>query len=139
MVPPSLKKWYSNIKKECTYCNESDTLEHYFFNCKKVKCFWSSFFKWWFCITDTQFGIHALDIVLGIQNQNNDNIMNLLNYCILQAKVFIYECKYNDNECFFYDYQKMLKNSLDSECLSYSEKGLPNQFKEIFSKVYSNL
>ena len=134
-----LNKWYSDIKKECTYCSESDTLEHYFFNCSKLKCFWSSFFKWWFSITETQFGLHALDIVLGIQNQNNDTLINLLNYCILQAKVYIYDCKYNDKECFFYEFQTLLKNTLDSEHISYAEKGLVEQFKDTFGKVYTNL
>merc|ERR1712105_209459 len=74
-----------------------------------------------YTISHTKINIHCLDIILGIQNENRDVMLDCLNYCIMYAKVFISECKYNEKECDFYEYQKILKNVLDGEIVSYKE------------------
>ena len=135
----TLNKWYAESEKNCLSCGEIDTLEHYFYKCDALKYFWSSFFKWWFHITKTQFEIHSLDIVLGIQNLTDCNLLNSLNYCILLAKVYIYDCKYNKRECVFYDYQKRLKSEIDSEFLLLTEKGMLDKFNALFKLIYENL
>ena len=46
-------------------------------------------------------------------------MLDNLNYCLLQAKMFIYDRKYDNKSCDFYDYQKKLKDILDCEKFSY--------------------
>ena len=66
-------------------------------------------------------------------------MLDCLNYCIMYAKVFISECKYNEKECDFYEYQKILKNVLDGEIVSYRERGQTDMFNTTLGLVYNNL
>ena len=45
-----------------------------------------------------------MDILLGIPNYDNSNVMNL-NLDVLLEKYFIYDCKKNDRLVDFYNFQ----------------------------------
>ena len=80
---------------ECEFCNDADTLSYYFAECDSVVQFWK-FLKRWF-IRTFQFVINftSLDIQLGIPNYDNSNDVMILNFVILFAKYYIYNCKKN--------------------------------------------
>ena len=54
----------------------------------------------------------ALDIVFGLMNENNDNVIHILNYCILFAKKFINTCRKNIQACTFQIFLCKLKQKL---------------------------
>ena len=135
----TLNKWYPNKSKNCMKCNEIDSLEHYFYLCPELQYFWSSFFKWWYNINQLKVNVHSLEIVLGIQNQNRDPNLDCLNYCIIYAKEYISEYKYNDKDCIFYEFQRKMKNILDSEFVSYQIRGLSDKFHNLLGTLYQNM
>ena len=77
----------------CINCNQVDTLCHYFAEGSLICDFWK-YLKTWvlrtfeFCISFT-----ALDILLGIPNYGKNNDIDILNFVILFAKPYIYDCK----------------------------------------------
>ena len=53
-----------------------------------------------------------LDILFGIPNYDNSNVIMKLNFVILFAKYFIYDCKKNDKPVDFYHFQVKLKTRM---------------------------
>ncbi len=66
-------EWLFNIKIKnsniCSFCNENDTLPHFFVKCRKVNNIWKYWFNWWKILTNQ-------DVI----NQYND-----LEGCILMG------------------------------------------------------
>ena len=55
------------------------------------------------------------DIIFGITNDNNDNLIDVFNYSILFAKQFIYNCKISRSHICFVIYQNKLIARLEVE------------------------
>ena len=53
-----------------------------------------------------------LDILLGISNYDNSNVIMNLNFVILFAKYFICDCKKNDKPVDSYNFQVKLKTRM---------------------------
>ncbi len=75
-----------------------DDLIHIFIYCENTKQFWTSFYKWWNNISE--FNIGRNDIfeectLFGYPGE--EDIIQILNYCVLLAKYFIYTNKLNGN------------------------------------------
>jgi len=89
----NLHIWRIEDEDKCTQCNEVDTLSHYFAECKMLESFWK-ILKTWF-LRNFQFIINftPLDILLGIPNYTKNCEIDILNFVILFAKNFIYNCK----------------------------------------------
>ena len=94
----NLNIWYSTNEYSCSFCNENESLEHYFYSCPYVKRFWKSFMNWWKTIYDCYIQLNVLDILFGIVNENNDNMIGCLNFCILLAKRYIKSVHENGNK-----------------------------------------
>ncbi len=135
----TLNKWYTEHSSKCSKCCKSDTLEHYFVDCEKLKYFWSSFVKWWLNISKINLKLSTLDIVFGIPNENSDVIIDLANYCILLAKSFIYNMKKNLQECNFCEFLIHLKTILEYEKFSYLECDKQHIFNASLAKIYNEL
>ena len=54
-------------------------------------------------------------------------------------KKYISDCKCNDKDCIFYDFQIYLKNVLDSELVSYKMRGNTDKFYNILGLFTLNL
>ncbi|MCP3900455.1 MAG: hypothetical protein GY707_12155 [Desulfobacteraceae bacterium] len=132
-----VSKWYPNESHSCNWCNETDTLEHHFYKCIRLKYFWSSFFKWWKTVTGICLNLQGLEVTIGIENQNKCKYIDTLNFCILFAKLLIY--KENNNNICFYDYQVKLKNRLECELMICTENDNLVKFYEHFSQIYDSL
>ncbi len=135
----TLNKWHPEMDKHCMYCKQVDTIEHYFYDCPTLTYFWSSFFKWWYNVCNVRIELHCLDVVLGIQNHSKDAMLDNLNYCLLLAKMFIYDKKYEKKVCDFYEYQKRVKDILECEKFSYSESRRYEIFEKTLFTIYENL
>ncbi len=90
---------------------------HFLLLCPNIKAFWKSWAKWWFSVTKTD--IRNVDhlqesILFGFVGSNG--ITDVLNYCILYAKYYIYiQRLFNQNKLYVYAYLTFLKNTLTIE------------------------
>ena len=107
-----LHLWNIVEDSKCTYCNIVDTLSHYFAECQVVKGFWESVKRWFLRVFQFVINFTPLDILLGIPNYDNSNVIMNLNFVILFAKYFIYDCKKNDKPVDFYNFQVKLKTRM---------------------------
>ena len=90
--------------------------------------FWNSFNQWFQNKIEININLHTLDILFGIINLSEDDILNTLNFCILFAKSFIYDCYKTDKECVFALFKHKLKSRLDTECVIMKLRGNENMF-----------
>lgn len=100
----------------CIRCNDNltDTIEHYFYTCSTLKGLWQSIFDLIFNIFHVRIKLSLYDIIFGIKNLAGDCILNVINFIILVAKSFIYNCERNDNNIDFILYCKDLKFKVDT-------------------------
>ena len=107
--------WYTDIDANCVLCNIEDTIEHYFFYCHIVSDFWKMFRLWWKnnTLSDIRFG--AIDIVFGIMNENNNDLICVLNFCILFSKYYIHSCKLQNKPCVFNNFVLKLRKRIETE------------------------
>ena len=124
---------------KCSFCDEIDTLRHFFLFCPKVVNFWNSFFKWWNNLGD----IVLLDIpdecILFGYQWENDDLFKVLNFCILNAKHYIHKQKlFNNNNFDLYDFLIILKFKLQLEKSVCENKGIDKQFEK-FLFIYEQL
>ena len=119
-------RWLYNIKildsDICIICNnnEPETIQHFFLLCNKVNHFWVSFNNWWVRLTGKILIKMAEPnnlqqcLLLGFPDQSE--ITEVLNYCVIHAKYFIYNRKINKcNDIFIMDYLIYLKLKLKQE------------------------
>ena len=103
---------------KCKFCNEDDTIRHFFLFCPKIDAFWFSFISWWNGLGGLHIptGSECLQECILFGFQEKDVIFDTLNYCIIIAKYHIY-CKrlHNDNNVDFYQYLIELKYRLKIE------------------------
>ena len=108
-------QWLHKLKikntPKCRFCNKDETLEHYFFACQITKQFWRAFFTWW--NTLPVLNLHTLeerDVILGIPL--SQETAGSLNYCILIAKLSIYQNKSVNLQPDIYKFHCELKDKL---------------------------
>ena len=95
------------------WCDCEERLEHYFFHCNFVKQFWTLLSHWRKWVSDNySFRFGALDIVFGMTNETNDDLISALDYCIIVAKKYINSCRLESNDCDFDRFLHKLKQRL---------------------------
>ena len=92
----------------CPLCDCEETLEHYFFDCNFAKQFWILFLQWWKRVSDCSFQFGALNIIFGMMNETNDELISVLNYCIIVAKKYINSCRLESKDCNFDKFDSMI-------------------------------
>ena len=128
-------KWSEEVQDMCYHCNSKDLLEHYFFECKKLNLFWNGLTKWWLNNLGCTFKLTAENVIFGLDNENKDKMIDIVNYCILIAKSFIAKCKKNDYEITLYEYMRLLKNNLEVEllhCKLYNKESNYNKLQLLY-------
>ena len=97
-----VKKMKIRQSDMCHYCNELDTLQHFFFDCSSVKILWSEIESRLECITNKHIRLSAKNVILGLDT--NDNIkkstLHSLNIIILIGKATISKVKYGNHKNF---------------------------------------
>ncbi len=142
--------WLNNIKVKnssiCSYCDCEDTIQHFLIFCRKAKLFWTSWIKWWKCITGINFNMLTDSIVddetaecFLFGHPGDNDIVYVTNYCILVAKYHVYIQKLlNDNHIEFYNYLVLLKQKLYIEKICCQNNDKENDFEK-FSFIYDSL
>ena len=108
----NLKLWNIRDNNRCSYCDEIDSLSHYFAKCHTVRLFWKSLKSWFLRIFQFIIKFTPLDILLGIPNHGKHIDITNLNFVILFAKNHIYNCKKNSMPVDFYSFQVKLKSRM---------------------------
>ena len=124
---------------ECVHCHKIDDLEHYFYSCKRVVPLWNNLSQLFSNIFETRIVLHSPDIIFGIPNVNNDDLLHSLNFCILFGKYTIYVSKIQDQMLDYNIYIKLLKDRLKSE--QYILESLEKQdlFNRLWKKILDNI
>ena len=126
---------------QCKYCsdNEDDTIEHYFFQCTDVLIFWNSFCRWWKDIHDFSFALKEQDIIFGVENENCVKCIDVLNFCILLGKYYIYNTKRNQGKISILEYKHVMKNKIEILKVLYDTSGKSQYFHEHWARLYNNI
>ena len=123
------------------FCNDDDDIIHFMLYCLKVKEFWNSFFLWWNRMSDFRIAYNYEDIeesiLFGFQPKGNT--FEVLNFCILQAKYYIYiQRMFKDNKVDLYDFLSILKYKLRIEKHTLTESEKCNDFIK-YEYIYNSL
>ena len=108
--------WLHKIKitdsAKCRFCNNAETIEHYFYGCMVTKQFWKAFLGWWNTVRMDKIPLlQEYDIVLGyIKNDLEGQPYKILNCCILVGKEMIYHQKSNNQQPDLYKFHCYLKD-----------------------------
>ena len=111
-------KWLFKCKKtetENCRCGKLDDIEHFFIECDQVKCLWHQMFRWWKDIVDTTFNFSNKEIIFGVDNVFNLEVIMYTNYLILIVKYYIYISKIKEEELCFLKAISLLKAELTNE------------------------
>ena len=135
----TLSIWYENQAPECSSCNEVDFLEHFFFHCPEILDYWQSFEEWFFISFNARIPLNQIDILFGLENPNDDHIINTLNYCILYSKWFIHILKSKGFPIEFDSFLYILKKKIDTLKLKYELEGKQEFFCKKWNMLYNVL
>ena len=79
---------------QCTFCkNETESLEHLFYNCEMTRSFWVTLRSWLVEYNINLKPSSVFNVLFGIFNAGEDFV--IVNHLILEAKFYIYRCKLN--------------------------------------------
>lgn len=137
----NLYKWKIIETSVCNYCKEEDTIMHYFIYCNKSRNLWFALFNWWNAIMDTKIDIHRSDleenILFGFHAINN--IFIILNFIILNAKLYIYRNHLDgNNRIVFVEFLQMLKQKILIE-INYYRKSDDLEKIKLYEEIVINL
>lgn len=142
-ITPTNKWLYDKHLRDdplCKFCTLTDNIPHFFIWCENASKFWRSFFRWW--IRTTEINISDDDIfdeciLFGYPGE--DNMITVLNYCVILAKYYIYIKKLKDtNNLDLYEFLVMLKGKLLLEKTICIENDRVLDFEK-WKIVYDNL
>ena len=105
----------------CTFCQSSqETLEHFFYQCPYSTEFWSRFENFWLTITKEQIKLDYKNIILGILDEKS----SLLNYFIILGKLYLWNCRKNNQNPLFLPFEDIVKRKYETEKLIASQNNL---------------
>ena len=116
-----------------------DDLQYFFLFCDNVNDFWDSWHNWWIGVTGldlTSCDDTAACILFGYPGE--DEIISVLNYCVLIAKYYIYSKKIiEQNNLDLYHYLIILKQRLQFEQYICSKESKDKflKFEQILSRI----
>jgi hypothetical protein len=93
--------WLHKIKIRdspiCSFCDEIDTIVHYFFACKETKLYWKAILNWWNHLDNMYITLfEEKSIIIGIPWVCS--MGKILNSCLLIAKTTIYKSKNHNTQ-----------------------------------------
>jgi hypothetical protein len=115
-----LYEWKITNSRNCIFCNNNDSIQHFFIDCENIKMFWKGLFSWWNALE-----IYKLDLYRPELRENilfgfnvTEEVYNVLNLIILIAKSYIYRNRlHNDNKIYLCVFLKELRFKLLIESL----------------------
>ncbi len=99
---------------------------------ENTKQFWTSFYKWWKNIFEFNIGRNDIFEECTLYGYpGEEDIIQILNYCVLLAKYFIYTNKLNDNNTLdLYSYLVLLKRKIYFEKTICTQQNKPQLFEK---------
>jgi hypothetical protein len=88
--------WLKKIKvkenAKCRFCDQDETVEHFFYQCIDTKKYWKSILNWWNHL-DLMYveELFEYSVILGMAW--SDHVGKVFNCCILVGKLVIYKSK----------------------------------------------
>ena len=84
--------------EKCEDCGEKDHIEHYFFNCEKIKKLWPEISQIIRITTNVNLTLNEQTVILGIEQDNSYNVLTkreikYINNLFLIGKLSIIKCK----------------------------------------------
>jgi hypothetical protein len=129
--------WYPDKDQHCYMCVDSvDSLEHFFYHCNTVTKLWSDLMDLINNTYSVQFKLGCLDVLFGITNVYNESILSVLNFCILQCKMFIRIKKLEEEHIVFIDFEKYLLYRLEIERFLLKIDGRYHDFGDKWGPLY---
>ena len=92
-----------------------DFIEHFFFHCKQVRLLWKSIENWWKQMLQVTFALDASTVLFGIPNTHNDRLNDIVNYCILYAKLYVHQTNMSSAPICFLEYIRFVKKKSELE------------------------
>jgi hypothetical protein len=135
----NLEIWNIRDNNRCDICNEVDTAEHMLIQCNNTYSFWQKIFNWWATNMKVWFEVGTYEIIFGIPNENDESIINQLNYFTIIAKYYIYKTKKADKTLEVYEFLLDLKNRLAMKKLlvaNDAERKFMTKWNEIFEAMH---
>lgn len=119
----------------CTYCDESDTLQHFFWSCTAVEAFWHKIENWLACNANLHVTFHATQTLFGVPK--TDTHAKVINFISLFAKHFIYRQRlFHAGELEIVHFLRELRNKLGIEKFICSKENKPKKFAR-WIKIYN--
>jgi len=122
---------------KCSYCDQSDSIKHFFFDCENTRRFWNTIEIWLNNITSSSEIIDLNSVILGYDTNNPT-----LAIVILFGKWFIYKAKLIDSPLdlnkfkIFLKYQSLIEKQ--ALIINYSIKK-EKKFKSLWNKIEGNI
>ena len=101
--------------------------------------FWLSFNDWWFSVYNMRIGLNKFDIIFGILDDSDDNILFALNFCILYAKGYIHDCKLQEKDCTMSNFKSQLVKRVEVEKYLLDLENDQDTFIKIWQPLFSDL
>jgi hypothetical protein len=122
----------------CNYCNLTDNIAHYFYECPGTRSFWSGFENWWNTMETDTLVINKKYAMLGILEKGK--LFEKLNALLLFARWYIYTGKQNKSEePFMYKFLCQLKYKLKIERMIATRRGSIEHFEKTWGSVETYL
>ena len=118
---------------KCHYCEKTDNITHYFYECKGTRNFWSSFNNWWNNMNNENMTITMEIALLGVVNQGLG--ADKINVCLQLARWYIYTEKLNIKDTFFYRSFCLLKYKINLEKTICQKNNQMGKFKRIWQEI----
>lgn len=132
----NLKIWNIENTNICNDCNEhEDCIEHHLVACEHTKSFWDSVLKWWSTSMKVNMPIDTYDILFGLENENQDNTINQLNFIFLHGTYYVYTCKRKKKTLDTYNFLIDCKNKIILE----QQIAIKNEQEGKFEKKWGTL
>ena len=113
-----LKLWKIKDNDKCNFCDQTDTIEHYFVECHRAKNIWTEVTEWIMEATQTKFPVNDQEKLLGIYNSEELPAINCINWCFLILKHHIYVQNNAGKDLCFKKYIETCKMQLEVKRLS---------------------
>ena len=98
--------------KDCTFCkSESETLTHLLYHCPFSIAFWRDFEAYWSLVKNEQIHLSLEDIIVGITKRP----CLLLNFFLLIAKIYLWDCRRNQSFPNIYGFKAKIKVKYETE------------------------
>lgn len=75
----------------CTFCQDSDTIEHFLYHCPQTKALWANVCAWMDREVDVQLSVSVRAVLFGIPDDAPDS--RVVNFLLLFVKFYIYRQK----------------------------------------------